>query len=247
MHRRREICNISIRRDNVTLSLCAPQRYLYRGEGNGEGGDQRNRPYLFITREHIITSPPLPLTPSQFLITHGLLLFYFLLLVWKETLYGKHIIGRSPPSPHTSALLSSSGLFLLQAAAVSSPVSHPRHSTSIYVVGVGCETIAPAIEERDGGGKHPCHEAKRSTEQVCACGQNGSATQTQMLVQASPGGCKRSRPGTTSHCDHATPPGAEEQGPPGGDWSVWCVCSVLPLVKGRCVVPEKMKLCMRFQ
>ena len=208
MHRRREICNISIRRDNVTLSLCAPQRYLYRGEGNGEGGDQRNRPYLFITREHIITSPPLPLTPSQFLITHGLLLFYFLLLVWKETLYGKHIIGRSPPSPHTSALLSSSGLFLLQAAAVSSPVSHPRHSTSIYVVGVGCETIATAIEERDGGGKYPCHEAKRSskaglrmwTKWVCNTDPDASAGFARRLQAVPTGHHEPLRPRYSSGC-----------------------------------------------
>ena len=130
-----------------------------------------------ITVSHHARTPPLLFSSSR---------------VERNSLWQAHNWPVAPLPAHTSALLSSSGLFPLQAAAVSSPVSHPRHSTSIYVVGVGCETIAPAIEERDGGGKHPCQEAKRSTEQVCACGQNGSATQTQMLVQASPGGCKRS-------------------------------------------------------
>ena len=37
--------------------------------------------------------------------------------------------------------------------------------------------------------------------------------------------------GATSHYEQCTDSGREEPGPPRGDWRVWCVCIVYPLLK----------------
>jgi hypothetical protein len=117
-------------------------------------------------------------------------------------------------------------LFLSAAHAVwfQTPITHKYH-----VVGVGFGRIAPAIQDSVSGGKAPCEMAFFAAIRRTNVSLMPLLYKTEVRAEGQRA-ASSAAVGATSHYEHSTVPGREEPGPPRGDWRVWCVWIVHPLL-----------------